>query len=84
MKTIKLYDGVTVTVDGESQTVENIADLWDVLNINEKYCGDGVDEIRRGITANLLGFGRIDLSDAYRGHTVLLSLVPAKRKKKEE
>ena len=80
MKTIKLYDGVTVTVDGESQTVESIADLWEILNITKEICGDGVDEIRRGITANLLGFGRIDLSDAYRGHTVLLSLIPAKKK----
>lgn len=78
MKSIKLYDGVTVVVDGKAHTVESIADLWEMLNITEQYCGSAVDEMRRGITTNLLCFGRMDLSDAYRGHTVMLSLIKAK------
>lgn len=80
MKTIKLYDGVTVTIDGESQTVEGPADLWPLLNLTEEYFPDTalLNEMKHGITTQLICFGRADLSDAYAGHTVLLSLVPAK------
>lgn len=79
-KTIKMYDGVTVTVDGQSQTLEFISELWEVLNITPKYFNPAdLEEAKTNITTNLICFGRMDLSDAYRGHTVLLSLVPAKK-----
>ena len=80
MKHIKLYDGVTVTVDNDVQTFKSIAEMYDFLRITQEVFPDAemLAEVRRNITAELLAFGKMDLSEAYAGHTVFVKLIPAK------
>lgn len=80
MESIKLYDGVEITVDNETETIESIAEMWEFLHITEEVFRDkaALDEVRRSIMANLIGRGYMDLSPAYAGHTVTVKLIPAK------
>ncbi len=74
MKSIKLFDGVTVMIDGETEFVEGPRDLWPLLNMDTPE----YEEAQRCIMAELLCYHRIDLSAAYPGHTVMLAVKPTK------
>lgn len=78
-KTIKLWDAIALTVNGETERFENPKDLWAALNMDSETYKEAQTEIIR----NLYCFGRLDLSDAYPGYTVLLSVVPCKDNKEE-
>lgn len=73
-KTIKLWDSIAVTVNGETEKFENPKDLWAALNMDS----DEYKEAQENILRALYCFGRIDLTDAYPGYTVMLSVVPCK------
>lgn len=72
---IKMYDDVTVTVDGETESVQNMPNLWkwlrwDIENDpSAKECADL-------ITRELLCFGEADISALSQGrHTVVIRWV---------
>lgn len=74
MKTIKVFDGYKVTVDDETEEFidKPIDEVWDAIRIpTEKALRD---ELFRGLFA----FGRLDLSEAYKGHTVIVELIPTR------
>lgn len=71
-KTIKIMDGYRVAVDGEIEEFRehNWNDVMDYLNIpKDKY-------LRMGLFRKFFGFGFLDLSEAYSGHTVIISVIP--------
>lgn len=76
MKTIKLYDGYRLTVDNETEDFidKPIKEVWDRINIPK-------DENMRGeLFRVLFAFGKLDLSEAYKGHTVIVNLIPTTEK----
>ena len=70
MEELKLRSETVVTIDGESVTVKNLAEMFDLLHIplDEEFL-----ECRVGIMHKLLVFGELDLSPAYEGHTVTIT-----------
>lgn len=74
-KSIKLWDSIAVTVNGETEKYENPRDLWTALNMDSEEYKEAQDNIIRALYC----FGRIDLSDAYPGYTVQLAVVPCKK-----
>ena len=74
MKTIKVFDGYKLTVDGETENYidKPIDDVWDAINIPKDKTMR--DDLFRG----LFCFGSIDLSEAYKGHTVIVELIPTR------
>lgn len=76
MKTTKLYDGYRLTVDNETEDFidKPIDEVWDRINIPK-------DEVMRGeLFRVIFGFGKLDLSEAYKGHTVIVELIPTREK----
>lgn len=76
MKTIKLYDGYRLTVDNETEDFidKPIDEVWDRINIRK-------DEVLRGdLFRVIFAFGKLDLSEAYKGHTVIVELIPTREK----
>ena len=74
MKTIKVFDGYKLTVDDETENYidKPIDDVWNAIRIpNEKV-------LRYELFSELFAFGRIDLSEAYKGHTVIVELIPTR------
>ena len=67
---INLKAKTVVTIDGESVTVKNLAEMFDLLHIplDEEF-----RDIRAGIVQKLIAFGELDLSPAYEGHTVTIT-----------
>ena len=70
MEELELRSETVVTIDGESVTVKNLAEMFDLLHIplDEEFRDIGV-----GIVQKLLVFGELDLSPAYEGHTVTIT-----------
>ena len=70
MEELELRSETVVTIDGESVTVKNLAEMFDLLHIplDEEF-----RDIRVGIVQKLLVFGELDLSPAYEGHTVTIT-----------
>lgn len=62
----------TIIIDGNiAITTEKLGDMWETLNIpNTKEYTDAKEEIVR----NLIAWGYVDISSAYPGHTVKISL----------
>jgi len=74
MKTIKVFDGYKLTVDGETEDFIDtpLDEVWDKIKIpNDK-------NMRDELFLALFCFGKLDLSEAYKGHTVIVELIPAK------
>lgn len=73
-KTIKLYDGYKVNVDDEIYNFENESwdEVMDAINIPKDK------ELRGDMFRNIFAFGVLDLSEAYQGHKVVVSLIPTK------
>lgn len=71
MKEIKLKSVTTITVDGKKETVGNIGEMFDVLNIPDT---PEYHEARVSIVQRLIAFHEIDLSPAYPGHSVHVSV----------
>lgn len=71
-KTIKIMDGYRVTVDKDVQEFRehNWDDVMDYLNIPKDK------ELRMDLFRKLFGFGWLDLSEAYQGHDVCISVIP--------
>lgn len=71
MKEWTLESVTTITIDSEVQLVTNLGEMFDVLNIpnTPEY-----HEARVGIVQKLIAFHRIDLSPAYPGHDVRVSV----------
>ena len=68
MKSIKLFD-VELTVDGKAYTYED--NQWmDDIHIPEN--------MRADILRHLMCFHKMDLTEAYGGHTVIVKLVAPK------
>lgn len=76
MKSIKLWDSIAVTVNGETEKFENPKDMWAALNMDDEEI---YKEAQTNIIRALYCFGRIDLSDAYPGYTVQLAVVPCEK-----
>lgn len=74
MKTIKVFDGYKVTVDGETEEFidKPIDEVWDTIKIPKDK------NLRYGLFSTLFCLGELDLSEAYKGHTVIVELIPAK------
>lgn len=72
MKTIKLFDGCKLTVDGQSEEFRPFG--WDDVCKAIHIPADCKD----GLFRHLFTFGRLDLSPAYAGHEVVVELIPAK------
>lgn len=72
MKEIKLWDGIRVTTETKSEVFETPNDLWDAINWHD-------EESQVEIMKELYCFGKIDLTECYHGHTVILTVY-----KKEE
>ena len=68
---ISFKSETTIRIDNEYTTVHTINEMFDVLHIpnTEEYA-----EARVCILQKLLAFREIDLSDAYQGHTVVVTL----------
>ena len=62
----------TIIIDGNvAITTEKLGDMWEMLNIpNTEEHTDAKEEIVR----NLIAWGYVDISSAYPGHTVNISL----------
>lgn len=71
MQEIKLKTVTTVFVDGESQVVANIGEMFDLLNIPDTKA---YHEARVSIVQKLIAFHECDLSPAYPGHTVRVTV----------
>lgn len=71
-KTIKIMDGYRVTVDKDVQEFRehNWDDVMDYLNIPKEK------DLRMDLFRKFFGFGFLDLSEAYSGHTVIISVIP--------
>ena len=71
MKSIKLYDGINVTLNDETEFFPDMK-AYDFLRIP--------DELRINITRHLMAFRSMDLTAAYGGHydKVYIELVPSK------
>lgn len=82
MEEIKLFDGVKITVDGETEVVESPQEMFKELNM----AADTPDmkEARIAVLRYLLSFHRMDLSAAYAGHTVTIEIVPTKEETDDE
>lgn len=74
MKSIKVFDGYKLTVDGEAENYIDtpIDDVWDAIRIPKEKA------LRDDLFRELFAFGRIDLSEAYKWHTVIVELIPTK------
>lgn len=72
MKTIKLYDGLRLTVDNESEDFLGFG--WDEVCAAIHIPDECKDELFRWLFAT----GRLDLSAAYAGHTVIVEAIPCK------
>ena len=74
MKTIKLYDGYRVYFDGEVQDFKehNWDDVMDFINMFKDK------EMRMELFRQIFCFGILDLSEAYNGHKLIISLIPHK------
>ena len=68
MRTIKLYEGIDLTVDGQKHFCPDMT-AFDMVNIP--------DDARMAVLQRLMAFGYMDLSPAYDGHTVTMKLIPA-------
>lgn len=71
-KTVKIMNGYRVAVDGEIKEFRehNWDDVMDYLNIPKEK------ELRMDLFREFFGFGFLDLSKAYDGHTVIISVIP--------
>lgn len=67
MKSIKLWDGIRVTTDSDSQVFTTPDELWDAINWHDKAT-------QTDIIRELYCFGKIDLSNCYKGNTVILTV----------
>lgn len=74
MKTIKVFDGYKVTVDDETEEFidKPIDEVWDAINIPKDKT------LRYDLFSGLFCFGELDLSEAYKGHTVIVELIPTR------
>ena len=74
-KTIKVFDGYKLTVDNETEDFidRSIDEVWDAINIPKDK------RMRNDLFRNLFAFGRLDLSEAYKGHIVVVSLIPTRQ-----
>ena len=81
MKAIKIWDGIRVTIDGESEIIKDgMPAVFKCLNMDSPM----YEECRTGITRHLFCFGHIDLTEAYPGHSVVLDVIPATNNDNEE
>lgn len=73
-KAIKLYDGYKVNVDDDIEEFKehNWDEVMDYINIPKEK------EIRSELFRHIFAFGVLDLSKAYHGHKVIVSLIPVK------
>ncbi len=78
MKEIKMFEGVDVTVDGETQFTESPQEMFALLNMG----ADEYKDARIAVLRHLVAFHEMDLSAAYKGHTVTLKIVPVKEEEK--
>ena len=71
-KTIKIMNGYRVAVDGDIEEFRehNWNDVMDYLNIPKDK------DLRMDLFRKFFGFGFLDLSEAYSGHTVIISVIP--------
>lgn len=74
MKTIKVFDGYKLTVDDETEEFidKPIDEVWDAIKIPKDKT------IRDDLFRGLFCFGELDLSEAYKGHTVIVELIPTR------
>jgi hypothetical protein len=72
LKTIKLYNGLRLTVDDESE--DYLCFGWDEVCEAIHIPDECKDELFRYLFAT----GRLDLSAAYAGHTVIVEAIPSK------
>lgn len=72
MEEIKNLICVEVNIDGETEVFDRPSDIFEALNIPDTM---EYHEAKVGIIQKLLVFGEIDLSPAYKGHTVKLRVV---------
>lgn len=77
MNTIKLWDGIRVTTDTDSEIVESPVELWELFNWDIEN-DPNAKECAQLITRELFCFGHVDLSEMNNGKTLYLSVVPAK------
>lgn len=71
MNDLHIEDTTSVIIDGNIQIVGNLGEMFEVLNIpnTEEYY-----EARCNIIAQLLAWHELDLSPAYPGHSVKVSV----------
>lgn len=77
-KTIKLFEGINLTIDGETVFCEGGQQLWaNFPAMNGPEWDFYKTEIFRALICNR---GHLGLSDAFRPHSVFLAIVPCKDK----
>jgi len=76
MKEIKIFEGVNITVDGETEFVESPQQMFVELNMAADT--EEMKEARMAVLQYLVAFHKMDLSAAYPGHKVTLEVVPVK------
>lgn len=71
MDKITFKANYSVTVDGETEVATSMDDLWNMINIPDTA---DYKEARDSIVRYLVVFREIDLSYAYPGHSVAVTL----------
>lgn len=71
MQEIKLKSVTTMFIDDEKQECETINDVFDLINIPDT---EAYREARYQIITHLIAFHEVDLSPAYPGHTVRVTV----------
>ena len=74
---IKLWDGIRIVTDRDTEIVDAPCDLWKVFGWDIENDPDA-KECASIITRELFCFGRIDLSPMNGGKTLLLVAIPSK------
>lgn len=71
MNNLHIESVTSVIIDGNTQIVGNLGEMFEVLNIpnTEEYY-----DARCGILAHLIAYHEMDLSPAYPGHGVKVSV----------
>jgi hypothetical protein len=71
-KTIKIMDGYRVTVDNDVEEFRehNWDDVMDYLNIPKEK------DLRMDLFRKFFAFGKLDLSEAYQGHRLVITWIP--------
>lgn len=80
MDSVRIWDGIRVDCYKFTHTFENQQELWEAINVTAEAFGSKeiAQECQLAILQKLSAFGTVDLSEAYAGHKMVLTVVPVK------